>query len=699
MWDPWAETRASDELRGRLKWFLFGRVIVVSCFLAMFGVSFLRGGDRYAFSFHWLLGVVVVTYGVSIVSALLVAEIERLVLFTHVQIAFDILLITGVVHITGGVDSPFPFLYSLPIINSAILLFGNGAMISALLAAAAYDALTFALTSGLIASASTFPPSHPDLQLGLRLVTTDCTFILIAYLSGILTSRLATAERLLAEKQIERDRLYVLQETLAQTTGSGLITTDPTGHITSIDRVAREWVDPQTPEVTGSDIGDLFPPLKLTASARLRILQTGAAAEPIEFVHRDGDGERHLRCSAAPLRDTYGHGIGALYVLQDVTKLKELAETAAAPQELEDLIRDDLDEAAEIAEVTDGLYGVSPVMRRVREMIDKVAGSDATILISGESGTGKEVVARAIHSHGPRGNKPFIAINCGAIPEHLIESELFGHVRGAFTGAVSDRPGCFRVADGGTLFLDEIGELPLHLQVKLLRVLQERVFRPVGSESSVAVDVRIIAASNRDLQAEVKEGRFREDLFYRLNVITFELPPLRDRREDIPLLIRHFLRQFSELHGRRVVRFSVAASRVLLQHRFSGNVRELENIVEHAVALCDDETATEEHLPGYVLNGGGRPRLMPEPEPVETAPLPVNDWLPRPPSPPLHTGTVDLERDLAEYEKAILVRALDQAGGVKKRAAELLGINYRSLRHRLQKYGLSDPNDEPVTVQ
>ena len=184
MWDPWAKTRASDELRGRLKWFLFGRVIVVSCFLAMFGVSFLRGGDHYAFSFHWLLAVVVVTYGLSIVSALLVAQVEQIETFTHAQIGYDILLITGVIHITGGVDSPFPFLYSLPIINSAILLFGNGAMVSALLAAAAYDALTFALTSGFIASASTFPPSHPDLQLGLRLVTTDCTFILIAYLSA-----------------------------------------------------------------------------------------------------------------------------------------------------------------------------------------------------------------------------------------------------------------------------------------------------------------------------------------------------------------------------------------------------------------------------------------------------------------------------------------------------------------------------------
>jgi transcriptional regulator with PAS, ATPase and Fis domain len=698
MWDPWAESRASDELRGRLRWFLLGRVLVVSCFLGMFGVSFLRGGDRYAFSFHWLLVTVVTTYVLSIVSAIVLPRVRRLEVFTHAQIAYDILLITGVIHITGGVDSPFAFLYSLPIINSAVLLFASGAMISALLAASVYDAVMLALSGGLIASAAILPPEHPDLQLGLRLVTTNCTFILIAYLSGILTSRLATAERLLEEKQIERDRLYVLKETLAQTTGSGLVTTDPTGHVTTIDRTAQEWIHRRPEETVGADIGDLFPPLKLTASARLRLLQTGAAADPIEFVHRSGEEARHLRCSAAPLKDTYGHGIGALYVLQDVTRLKELDDTAGAPEDLEALCRDGLDEAAEIAEVSDGLYGLSTIMRRVREMIERVAGSDATILITGESGTGKEVVARAIHSRGPRSGEPFIAINCGAIPEHLIESELFGHVRGAFTGAVSDRAGCFRVADGGTLFLDEIGDLPVHLQAKLLRVLQERVFRPVGSESNIAVDVRIIAASNRDLQAEVKEGRFREDLFYRLNVITLELPPLRERREDIPLLTRHFLRQFSELHGRRVVRFSVGASRALLQHQFAGNVRELENIIEHAVAMCDDETATEEHLPGYVLNGGGKPRFRPEPP--AAAPVAPNTGWKAMPAAPAANGSVDLERDLAEYEKAILLRALDEAGGVKKRAAELLGINYRSLRHRLQKYGLSDPGDESgVTVQ
>jgi len=245
--------------------------------------------------------------------------------------------------------------------------------------------------------------------------------------------------------------------------------------------------------------------------------------------------------------------------------------------------------------------------------------------------------------------------------------------------------------------------------------------RPVGATSPVACDVRIVAATNRDLAARVKSGAFREDLFYRLNVITIELPPLRERREDIPLLIRHFLRQFSDLHGRRVSRFSVAAGRILLQHHYPGNIRELENVVEHAVALCEGDMATEEHLPLHLLGdshasapasrevdarapGATDPSGYCADQPADVPamrdaqPQPTTGWAPSPPRPPAPPSAdpVDLERDLAEYEKAILLRALDQAGGVKKRAAALLGINYRSLRHRLQKYGLSDAADDPV---
>ncbi|MEO8604943.1 MAG: sigma 54-interacting transcriptional regulator [bacterium] len=698
------DPHADDELRSRLKWFLLGRMAVISCFFAIVAVSYLQTvRERYDVPISQILLAVAVTYAFSAVSALMLAHSRHLRRFTYAQIAFDVLLVTGVIYLTGGTGSPFPFLYSLPIINAAGLLFGEGATFAALAAALAYDALLLTLSSG---GAQPF-----DVNIGLRVATTNLTFGMIAFLSSVLTRRLDDAERRLREKQAESDHLVLLQATLSRTIHSGLITTDPDGRITSADAVAAELSGQAAAELVGRDIGSVFAPLKQTPAARLAFLQSSAACHPVEFAHPGGDSEAGLvRCVAAPLASTFGHPIGALYVLQNVTALQELAaEVPAEGEDFEELAaRVALDAGVDVIEAADGLYGASPAIAKLRALIDRVAPSDATVLVSGESGTGKEVVARAMHARGPRRDKRLVAINCGAIPENLMESELFGHVRGAFTGAVADRPGCFRMADGGTLFLDEIGELPLHLQVKLLRVLQERTFRPVGSEASVAVDVRIIAATNRDLPAQVKAGRFREDLFYRLNVISVDLPPLRERREDIPLLIRHFLRQFSDMHGRRVSRFSVGAGRVLLQHHYPGNIRELENVVEHAVALCEGETASEEHLPPY-LTGERRARsAAPAPTPmidpahaiplVSDARMPLNNGWPS----QAHTNdskdTVDLEADLAAYEKAILLRALDQSGGVKKRAAELLGINYRSLRHRLQKYGLSDGSDDATPV-
>ena len=708
--DTTVDPQAADELRSRLKWFLLGRIAVISCFFGIVAVSYLQTvRERYDVPIQHILLAVAVTYAFSAVSALMLPHSRHLRRFSYAQIAYDVLLVTGVIYLTGGIDSPFPFLYSLPIINAAGLLFGAGATFAALAAGLGYDGLLFALA--MWGPSGAHPDVPFDMQIGLRVATTNLTFGMIAFLSSILTRRLDDAERRLREKQAERDHLALLQETLSRTIHSGLLTTDPDGHITSADAIAAELIGQPTAALVGRDIGAVFAPLKQTPAARLAFLQSSAACHPVEFAHPGGDGEAGLlRCVAAPLASTFGYPIGALYVLQNVTALKELAaEEPALGEDVEELAaRFALDAGSEVVEAADGLYGASPAIAKLRELIDRVAPSDATVLVTGESGTGKEIVARAMHARGPRRDKRLVAINCGAIPENLMESELFGHVRGAFTGAVADRPGCFRMADGGTLFLDEIGELPLHLQVKLLRVLQERTFRPVGSEASVAVNVRIIAATNRDLLAQMKAGRFREDLFYRLNVITVDLPPLRERREDIPLLIRHFLRQFSDMHGRRVSRFSVGAGRVLLQHHYPGNIRELENIVEHAVALCDGETATEDHLPPYLV---GETPLRPPAhapismsEPAHAMPLvselrpPMATAWPTPPRASVVSDPVDLEADLAAYEKAILLRALDQAGGVKKRAAELLGINYRSLRHRLQKYGLGDGADDPTPM-
>jgi two-component system response regulator PilR (NtrC family) len=317
-----------------------------------------------------------------------------------------------------------------------------------------------------------------------------------------------------------------------------------------------------------------------------------------------------------------------------------------------------------------GIIGKSPRMRELFDMTRKVAGSLSSVLILGESGTGKELTARAIHMNSNRRAKPFVAVNCGAIPETLIESELFGHKKGSFTGAVADRPGLFEQADGGTLFLDEIGELPLLLQTKLLRVLQEREFRRVGDSVVRKTDVRVLTASNRDLFEQVANSSFREDLYYRINVVQLVMPPLRDRIEDIPLLVEYFFNKYCKSeHTGEII--TVAALKLLMNYPFPGNIRELENIVERSLIL-DTCIITPDSLPTQVTAG----RILSNDSEIM-----------------IPEGGIQLEPMLEALEKKYLLKALDRTGGAKKKAAELLGMTFRSFRYRLAKFGL-DSGDE-----
>ncbi|CAM9645460.1 unnamed protein product, partial [Discosporangium mesarthrocarpum] len=314
------------------------------------------------------------------------------------------------------------------------------------------------------------------------------------------------------------------------------------------------------------------------------------------------------------------------------------------------------------------ILGSSRAMQEVFDLIAQVAETKTNVLVSGESGTGKELVARAIHEQSARASGPFVAINCGAIPENLLESELFGHVKGAFTGAVQNKEGLFETATGGTLFLDEIGELSQPLQVKLLRALQEKSIRRVGDTVDRKIDVRIVSATNRRLEDEVAEGRFREDVYYRLNVIQLQLPPLRDREEDIPLLAQHFIRRFSEELGKDVDGMNAEAYDLLASYAFPGNVRELENLIERAVALARGPVIGPELLPPTVV----RPAAAP------------------PTAPRVTSEGVDLERLVADYERSLIEESLVASKGVKKQAARLLGISFRSFRYRLEKLGIED---------
>lgn len=324
------------------------------------------------------------------------------------------------------------------------------------------------------------------------------------------------------------------------------------------------------------------------------------------------------------------------------------------------------------------LLGDSEPMKQVFQLIRKTAPTRTNVLVYGESGTGKELVARAIHFNSPRRDGPIVTVNCGAIPESLIESELFGHEKGAFTGATSMKTGLFEAAHKGSIFLDEIGELPLPMQVKLLRVIQERSFLRVGGTEAIEVDVRIIAATNRNLAEEVQKGKFREDLYYRLNVIQIQLPPLRSRKQDIPLLAEYFLRKYAKETGKDIRRISKEAMDLLMNYNYLGNVRELENIIERSIALENGQAIQPESLPGNVLH----------PQPVsEKFSLQEADQK-------FLQGQLALDQLVDAFEKEWLLKALEKTHGSRSRAARLLGISSRSMRYRLKKHGIGGYDDD-----
>ena len=315
------------------------------------------------------------------------------------------------------------------------------------------------------------------------------------------------------------------------------------------------------------------------------------------------------------------------------------------------------------------IIGRSAAMVEVFKIIETVARTNSTILLTGESGTGKGLVAQAVHFHSLRRDKPMVSLNCGALPENLLESELFGHMRGAFTGADSNKKGLLEVAERGTIFLDEIGEMSAVMQVKLLRVLQERRFRRVGGLEELQADIRVIAATNQDLARAIAEGRFREDLYYRINVIPITLPPLRDRREDIPLLAEHFVAKYTDQMEKAITSLSHGALELLQRYDWPGNIRELENVIERAVALEPTPTILPESLPAAIRGD----------VPARTPAAPA-DGLP--------DAGFDLEAHVKEIERGYIAEALKRAGGVQVKAAELLGMSFRSFRYYVKKYNL-----------
>lgn len=678
-------TDERKDLGEKIRWLLLLRVIILSFFL---GATALFHFFQAEWDINYLISLsmpLVVAYVISIGSALLLPKLNHLRAFAHVQVTFDVILITGIIWITGDTSSPFSFLYNLAVINAAILLFYRGAFIAAGSSSLCYATLLWWsqhwLQNGNGATLSWAALVTMVINIG--------SFFVIAALSGFLADKLGETQKLLKEKQLDFQELDAFKQALLQGIGSGVAITDRQGRINYFNQQAQALTTFGEAAVIGKRLDHIFPGLKYDFQRGDR---SGAVFnEELPLPGSQGGEQKQVRLTLAPLSDSNEQLLGYVSIFEDITKQKQIEEKVRLEEELRRSREIELQAPSKNDDGEsfrfEGVVGKNGGIEKIYQLIQKVAASSTNVLISGESGTGKELVARAIHLNGPRQNKPFIAVNCGAIPETLIESELFGHVRGAFTGAVADHSGLFKQADQGTIFLDEVGELPLHLQVKLLRVLQEKSFTPVGGSKPIKVDVRVISATNRDLRKELEEGRFREDLFYRLNVVNMVMPPLRSRKEDIPSLAHYFLRKFAVSLDKNVEEISSGALMRLMNHTYPGNVRELENIIEHAVAVTNKNILTEDDLPQQLK---GVPIATDQDVYERSAPGGADVFF---------NKGLSLDVELETHEKSILLGALKRANGVQKKAAEILGINYRSLRHRLEKYDLLGTKNHSFSEQ
>jgi len=428
----------------------------------------------------------------------------------------------------------------------------------------------------------------------------------------------------------------------------GIFTVDEEGLITSFNLTAERITGWDRKEVIGTLCAKVFRSDHCEHSCFLRqSIERGEQHRDQEVVITRKDGNELLvSVSTANLEDKTGRVVGGVEMFRDLTVIAELRRQIQNSYTSQDIV------------------SKSPAMRGVRELVPLVARSMSTVLIEGEPGTGKEIVARAIHNLGPRRDKPFVAVNCGALPESLAESELFGYVKGAFTDAVKNKPGRFALAEAGTLFLDEVGEISPAVQVKLLRVLQEREYMPLGAVASVPADIRVLAATNRDLASEVGHGRFRQDLFFRLNVVRINVPPLRARMEDVPLLVARFIEKFNALQGRRITGVSERAIAQLLRYDYPGNVRELENAIEHGFVVCGSSVIEREDLPPHIIG-------------EEVAPLDLSG-----------AAAGGAMGPLQGAEALAIREALANNSGNRTLAAKELGISRNTLWRKMKRYNI-----------
>jgi two-component system response regulator PilR (NtrC family) len=652
-------TGISGQMLIAIRVVLLGTALLSAAFTTIFGDT----GASAGVEFFYL--PVAILFAFSLISALWLKRRRASATFDGLQLLADGFIVTAIIYITGGADSPFQFLYIPVVILSSIRFSRAGGLVAVVCASGMYATLLASLDYGIVPTPDgSTPVPHSIGGVIFQLLGLGSAMVLVAIGTDFLLQRLRTASIQAQHSSKALAELSTAQATLIDGISEGLVQTDLELRIKSINSAACSLLGIQRQEWEGRRFQDLLKARCVELPELSRLSQ-----QELSIKSSDRD-EIKAIFHGRYVQDLSGTNVGFIFTLRDVTVLRSVEEQLQLQEKMARLLSSE--GAAVQADSCGNLIGESAVMKKVFSVVRRVAQSDATVLVSGESGTGKELVARAIHGASARARGNFVAVNCGAIPENLIESELFGHKKGAFTGADRDTIGLFRQADGGTIFLDEIGELPLSMQAKMLRVLQDRTVRPVGGTSDIPVNLRIVAATNRKLRAEVAAGRFREDLYFRLNVVGVTLPPLRDRKEDLPVLVQAILKK---LIGPGVVPVVPAATMELINaHSFPGNVRELENILERAVVL-GGEVILPEHL-DFSSSGIGNAT-------TETQII-ISDDI---------TFPCRLEVVLEALEKRYLEAALEKSGGAKKKAAELLGINFRSFRYRLGKLGLSEVDE------
>lgn len=461
-------------------------------------------------------------------------------------------------------------------------------------------------------------------------------------------------DELLCRVRHESQRMKLILDNMDQ----GVMTVDRKGYVTFFNMAAETMTRHRRQEVLGKSCARLFGRKRFDDELMLcRTIQDGETRSRREGTLFTRDGlSLPIRANYMALNNEAGRIMGGLATFTDLSLVYQL------------------DSAMRDRYTFHDMAGKSPLMQKIFEILPVIAKSDATVLVEGETGTGKDILVRVIHTASDRADKPLVKVNCAALPENLLESEMFGYVKGAFTGADKDKSGRFQEADGGTIFLDEIGDLPLSLQAKLLTVLEDKEFYPLGSRKTTKVDVRIISATNLGLERQVRERKFREDLFYRLNVMRLELPGLKERREDLPLLISHILKKRCAKRNIPFDRISEDAMEVLLNHDYPGNIRELENILEHALIICQGPVIERKHLPLSLTNG--RP-AAPSEHPAGTAPAQAD------------AATSPLRDSEAVHERDRIIAALENHRWHKGRAADALGVNRTTLWRKMKKHGIS----------